>query len=189
VKVLNKSFFERDTAEVAKDLIGKILVRRFGKKLASGRIVETEAYYGEKDPASRAHGRKKFRAKWKECGKTFIYMVHGNWLLNITAHEKGKVGAVLIRALEPLKGIELMRKNRGTSEILDLTNGPGKLTQALRIDKSLNEKSVTSKQSEIFIADGIKLKISSSHRIGVKKDLRRKLRFFAVDNPFVSRKS
>ena len=116
-------------------------------------------------------------------------MVHGNWLLNITAHEKGKVGAVLIRALEPLKGIELMRKNRGTSEILDLTNGPGKLTQALRIDKSLNEKSVTSKQSEIFIADGIKLKISSSHRIGVKRDLKRKLRFFAVDNPFVSRKS
>lgn len=92
-----------------------MIIRKLDSQTLSGKIVETEAYYGENDPASRAYkGRKKFNEPmFLDAGKTFIDMVHGNWLLNIVAHPKGEVGAVLIRAIEPLSGIALMMKNRG----------------------------------------------------------------------------
>jgi len=103
---LPRSFYERDPAVVARELLGKVLIRRLASQVLSGKIVETEAYYGENDPASKAYkGRKTFNEPmFREVGRTFIYMVHGNWLLNIVAHPKGEVGAVLIRALEPLQG-------------------------------------------------------------------------------------
>ncbi len=132
VETLSRDFYERDPALVAKGLLGKKLVRRLDSKFVSGKIVETEAYYGEKDPASRAHrGMKTFNElMFKDVGKTFIYMVHGNWLLNIVAHPKDEVGAVLIRALEPIQGVEIMWKNRNVRYQRDLTSGPGKLTKA-----------------------------------------------------------
>ncbi len=192
MKVLPREFFERDPARVAKELLGKILVRKLNSKILAGKIVETEAYYGKKDPASRASsGRPKYCVKllYDEPGKILVYMVHGNWLFNIIAHEKRKVGAVLIRALEPLKGIEEMKKNRKVRKIFDLTNGPGKLTGALKIDKRFNGISVTDKNGEIVIVEGKKEKfeIAASHRIGVTKDLKRKLRFYIKGNKFVSR--
>ena len=192
MKVLPREFFERDPARVAKELLGKILVRKLNSKILAGKIVETEAYYGKKDPASRASsGRPKYCVKllYDEPGKILVYMVHGNWLFNIIAHEKRKVGAVLIRALEPLKGIEEMKKNRKVRKIFDLTNGPGKLTGALKIDKRFNGISVTDKNGEIVIVEGKKEKfeIAAFHRIGVTKDLKRKLRFYIKGNKFVSR--
>jgi DNA-3-methyladenine glycosylase len=110
-------------------------------------------------------------------------------LFNVIAHEKGKVGAVLIRAIEPLDGIEEMKKNRKKEKVYELTSGPGKLSKALRITKKLNGIFVTDKRSEVVIVDNkINFILGSSKRIGVTKDLPVELRFFVKDNPFVSRK-
>jgi len=191
MKVLPKDFYERDPALVAKELLGKILVRRLGSEVLSGKIVETEAYYGKNDPASRAYtGRKIFNElMFLDVGKAFIYMVHANWLLNIVAHLKNDVGAVLIRAIEPLEGIEIMRKNRKVEDIRNLTSGPGKLTKALAITKEQNGIDVTEISSELTIAEGKmeSFEIETSHRIGVKNDLPRELRFFIKGSKFVSK--
>ncbi|MEM3597009.1 MAG: DNA-3-methyladenine glycosylase [Candidatus Bathyarchaeia archaeon] len=191
--VLERSFYERDPALVAKELLGKKLVRRLNSNILSGRIVETEAYYGEKDPASKAYrGRKKFNElMFLNVGKAFIYMVHGNWLLNIVAHPKGDVGAVLIRALEPLNGIEIMQANRNLKSLCRLTSGPGMLTKALAITKALNGVDVTEVSGPLLVVEGGKeiFEIDSSRRIGVKLDLPQNLRFFIKGNKFVSKAS
>jgi DNA-3-methyladenine glycosylase len=191
MKVLPKSFYARDPAIVAKELLGKILVRNLNGKILSGKIVETEAYYGEKDPASRARRGKLPHCElmWEEPGTVFIYMVHNNWLFNIVTMPKGIASAVLIRALQPLKGIEVMKENRNVSDIKNLTSGPGKLTKALAITKELNGASVTNSKSEVYITEGDneKFETGKSNRIGVSKDLKKPLRFFIKNNPFVSR--
>lgn len=194
MKVLSRAFYLKDPALAAKNLIGKVLVRRLADEVLRGRMVETEAYYGENDPASRAYnGVKKFnKPMWEDAGRAFIYMVHANWLLNIVAHPENEVGAVLIRAVEPLEGIEEMKKHRKAGNIIKLTSGPGKLTRAMRITRELNRVDLTNSRSEIFICDSecesdTNLKILSSHRIGVKRDLARELRFYIEGNPFVSR--
>lgn len=190
IAVLSRKFYERDPEAVAKELLGKKLVRRLGDEVLDGIIVETEAYCGLEDPASRAyHGQKIYnKLMWSEPGKVFIYNVHNNWMFNIIAHEHERIGAVLIRAIEPKRGMEAMRKNRKVENVLKLTSGPGKLTKALKIDKGLNGIFVTSKKSEVFVADNeMNFEIESSHRIGVKKDLERKLRFLMKGNRFVSK--
>ena len=191
MKPLPRSFYSKDTALVARSLLGKVLVRRLKNRLLMGKIVETEAYFGEEDPASRAYmGRPKFCVELMKGkpGRALIYMVHNNWLLNVAAHEKGKVGAVLIRAVEPLEGIETMKENRNVDSLKDLTNGPGKLTRAFGITKVLNGADLTSNK-EIFIVKGKKEKfeVCKSHRIGVSRDLETPLRFFIKGNNFVSR--
>ncbi|HDN05635.1 MAG TPA: 3-methyladenine DNA glycosylase, partial [Candidatus Bathyarchaeota archaeon] len=107
----------------------------------------------------------------------------------IVAHLKNDVGAVLIRAIEPLEGIEIMRKNRKVEDIRNLTSGPGKLTKALAITKEQNGIDVTERSSELTIAEGKmeSFEIETSHRIGVKNDLPRELRFFVKGNKFVSK--
>lgn len=193
MKVISKGFYERDPAQVAKDLLGKVLVRKLQSNVLSGKIVETEAYYGGNDPASKAYkGRKRFNElMFLDVGKTFIYMVHGNWLLNIVAHVKGGVGAVLIRAIEPLEGVEAMLENRSVKNMRELTSGPGKLTKALAITKDLNGVDVTKKDSKLFVAEGRNetFQIGTSPRIGVKADLPQNLRFFIKGNVFVSKSS
>jgi len=187
--IVVSEFFRRNPKTVAIDLLGKILVRIIGSKTLEGIIVETEAYFGEDDPASRAyHGKKNYNKEmWEEPGKIFIYNVHNNWMFNIVSHEENKVGAVLVRALHPIKGIDEMMKNRGVKEIKELTSGPGKLTKAFKIDKYFNGKFL-SPENSIYIEDrGIKVEFQSSHRIGVRKDLKEKLRFFVVNDEFVSR--
>lgn len=189
-RVLPREFYERDPEIVARELLGKRLVRKLCGRLLEGMIVETEAYYGLNDPASRAYeGIKDYnKPMWKEPGQVFIYNVHKYWMFNIVTHESNQVGAVLIRALEPTKGIETMKKNRSVRKVFDLANGPGKLTIALEIGRRLNGTPVTSIESEIVIADNaMELEIGSSHRIGVKKDLERKLRFYVKESRFVSR--
>jgi len=189
-EVLPREFYERETETVAKELLGKRLIRESGKNFLEGIIVETEAYYGLHDPASRAyHGIKKYnKPMWNETGRTFIYNVHKYWMFNIVAHKPNQIGAVLIRAMEPTKGMEAMKKNRPVKKLFDLANGPGKLTIALKINKGLNGVLVTSCESEITIANNkMEFEIGSSHRIGVRKDLEKKLRFFIKGNKFVSR--
>ncbi len=191
-KILPKRFYNRDPEIVAKELLGKKLIRKIGHFILEGVTVETEAYYGLNDPASRAFlGKKNYnRPMWQEPGRAFIYNVHKYWMFNVIAHEPTKVGAVLVRAIEPTVGIDIMKRNRSVKNLVNLTNGPGKLTLALKIDKSINGLPVTSKGSNIIIAEGsiTPKKIRSSNRIGVKKDLERYLRFYIGDNKFISRK-
>lgn len=189
-KVLTRRFYERSPETVAKDLLGKILIRRLCGKTLKGILVETEAYYGLEDPASRAYNGLKLynESMWGDPGKSFIYNVHKYWMFNAVAHKPGSIGAILIRAVEPTEGIDIMKRNRKVNDILDLASGPGKLTQAFRIDKMFNDRPLTTIESEVCIAQNeIKCIIGSSHRIGVKKDLRKKLRFFISGNRFVSR--
>ena len=176
---------------MAKALLGKILVRRSRAGLTSGKIVEVEAYYGRGDPASRASRRmtRLNEIMWGRGGFTFIYMVHARWLFNVTTERIGIPGAVLVRALEPLEGLELMKRRRRVASELELTSGPGKLTQAMGITREHHGLDLTDRKSELLIVGGEResLEIASSHRIGVTKDLERELRFFIRGNPFVSK--
>ena len=133
---LDRSFYERDTIDVAQSLVGCLLVSEIGGKTrrTSGIIMETEAYLGEKDPASHAFKgmTKRSQIMYGEAGKAYVYSIYGkHCLLNVVTEKVGTPGAVLIRALEPVEGSETMKKRRGTSSIANLTSGPGKLAQAL----------------------------------------------------------
>ena len=188
---LGRSFYRRDTATVAQELLGKIIIRRLEQHVLSGRIVETEAYFGDKDPASRAYrGRKNYNTPmFDDPGRLFIYMVHSWWLLNIAAHEPGEPGAVLIRSLEPIEGIPVMEDNRGVTDLYNLTSGPGKLTKALNVTKELHGLDVTEGSAELKVVDGgpEEFQTATSYRIGVTRDLPRELRFYIRGNRFVSR--
>jgi DNA-3-methyladenine glycosylase len=191
MKTLAIKFYERDSVQVAKDLLGKILLHRMNHEEISGRIVEAEAYV-ENDIASKTLRRRKVFGQLtsQDCGTTFIYMVHGNWLLNIVAHPRGSMGGVLIRAIEPIRGIETMKKDRNIGNQRNLTNGPGKLTEALAITKELNRTDVTRRHAELAIIedDASTFEIGSSHRIGVTRDLPQELRFFIKANKYVSKR-
>jgi len=188
-KRLGRDFYERCVVDVAKDLLGKLLIRRIDGQVLIGRIVEAEAYRGPDDPASHAYRGKTERNKvmFDRGGLAYIYLAYGiHRLLNVTAEPPGKPAAVLIRALEPIKGVEVMRRFRGTSDLRALTSGPGRLTEALSIDLKLNGLDLTS-SDELFIADDEfrAFKIASSPRIGVRD--KRRWRFYVEGNKFVSR--
>jgi len=188
-KRLGRDFYERWAVDVAKDLLGKLLVRRINGRVLVGRIVEVEAYRGSDDPASHAYRGKTQRNKimFDRGGLAYIYLAYGiHRLLNVTAEPPGKPAAVLIRALEPINGIEAMMRFRGTSDLRALTSGPGKLTEALKIGLELNGLDLTT-SDELFIADdGFRgFEVGSSPRIGVRD--RRKWRFYIKGNRFVSR--
>jgi DNA-3-methyladenine glycosylase len=185
---LPRRFYERNPATVARELLGKELISR-EVSVTAGTIVETEAYFGRGDPASRA-SRKKTplnEIMWGPGGLALIYMVHGYWLFNVTADKPGVPGAVLIRALKPTRGIGLMRKRRSADD-LDLTSGPGKLTRAMGITKRYHGVDLSNPRSPIVILPGSKEKfgIGTSYRVGVKEDLKQKLRFFVKRCPYVS---
>lgn len=187
-QVLPLNFFERDAKKVAKDLLGKLLVRKLGNNYIIGKIVETEAYYGPEDPASRAKkGKKEYNTPmWFPGGHIFIYMVHANWMLNFTT-DYDEAQAVLIRAVEPIAGIYLMRKRRRRKNIRELCSGPGKLSQSFYIHRNMNGKKIG---DELFVANSPwkGFKIKTSHRIGVTEDVEDHLRFFIYPNEFVSRR-
>ena len=186
---LLRPFFARYSPEVAQELLGCVLVRRIGGRTLSGRIVEVEAYRGSDDPASHSYRgpTKRSSIMFGEGGHAYVYFTYGNhWLLNFTAEPEGEPGAVLIRALEPLEGIERMAKNRGVSEVANLTDGPGKLTKALSIDGALNgEDTVKSRRLYVLDRDG-PVPFKASSRIGVSKGREQQWRFFVDGNPFVS---
>ena len=183
---LPRKFYSRNTKVVAKELLGKILVN--GK--CKGKIVETEAYFGKNDPASHSYGKitKRNIIMYQKPGTIYVYFTYGNhWMLNVVTEKEGVPGAVLIRALEPLKGIGLMRKRRGTKDIKNLTTGPGKLTKAFGIDKRHNGLDIT--KGNLFIENSNeKFKIIKTTRIGIPKGKEKLLRFFIKDNDFISKK-
>jgi len=190
-KILKRSFYAKNTVTVAKNLLGKFLVRKIGGRKLIGKIVEVEAYRGFDDPASHAHHGKTSR-NWLMFGKpgyAYIYFIYGNhYCLNITTEKEGFPSAVLIRALEPVKGIDLMKKFRKTSNLKNLTNGPGKLTQALKITKKLNGLDLT-KEDELYVCSGQKkenFEVVSTYRVGIKVGLDKLWRFYIKNNRFVS---
>ena len=190
--LVEHEFYFRGPETVARGLLGKLLVRRLGGEVLSGIIVETEAYYGDDDPASWASKGDNWirRVMFGEPGRTLIYMVHGHWLLNIVTMPPGMPSGVLIRALEPVSGIETMMRNRGVRDLKRLTSGPGRLTKALKIDKKLHGLPVFSPRSPIQIRHYRNVPdelVGRSGRIGVKHDLERPLRFYVKGNPYVSR--
>jgi DNA-3-methyladenine glycosylase len=194
-RILPQEFYARDPAVVAQNLLGRILVRKVGDKLLAGKIVETEAYYGAKDPASRAFSGKKTKVNegmFAPAGRVFVYMVHNNWMFNVTTGTENEPAAVLIRAVEPWREIDEMfynrkKKNKNIDRVIDLCSGPGKLSQSFLFDRALQGIDFT-KLSDAFVLDNAEnFQIESSHRIGVSHDLRRKLRFYIKGNKFVSK--
>ncbi|TLX99426.1 MAG: DNA-3-methyladenine glycosylase, partial [Thaumarchaeota archaeon] len=172
---LPRSFFEDYTPSVAKRLLGQLLVRRIGRRFLSGMLVEVEAYRGRDDPASHAFRGEtpRNRVMFGEVGKAYVYFTYGfHHCLCVKTERKGVPGAILVRALEPLEGIELMKKNRGKEELTELASGPGKLTQALKIDRRLNGEDLVLSE-RLFLARGkdAALEIRDSSRIGVDRGL------------------
>ena len=191
-RIVPKKFYYRDPAVVARELIGKLLVRDFNGRRLSCMVTETEAYYGEWDPASRARrGGDLRRVMYGEPGVALVYGIHRQWLLNIVAHEEGSGGAVLIRSCMPVEGADLMMKLRGACRQVDLTRGPGRLTRALCIDKSFHKKPVYKRDAGLWVEyyeSWRKFSIARSHRIGVSEDLEKPLRFYVRDSKYVTRR-
>lgn len=195
---LNREFYTRNLLIVAKDLLGKILVKKINGKVISGRIVEVEAYHGDYDQASHAFNGKTKRNEvmFNEGGYLYVYFTYGaHFCANVVVGKKGKGIAVLIRAVEPMMGIDIMSKNRfgkvklNDKEKFNLTNGPGKLCQAFGIDRHNNGTDLTGK--EVFILNQPKLKskeIAKGKRIGITRSVDLPWRFFIKGNPYVSRK-
>jgi len=197
VSCQNSSFYQRPTEAVAKDLVGKKLVRtiRNNKKhfRLAGIIVETEAYGYSDDLASHAYVGPTDRNKvmFGNVGRAYVYFTYGNhFCLNVSARRsKAEAGAVLIRGIEPVEGVELMRQFRPVDDIFSLTSGPGKLTQALNITSSLNGTDMTNPESEIYIESGKRPKgIVTTPRIGITRAMDKEWRFVDPSSPFISRK-
>ncbi|HEV3432948.1 MAG TPA: DNA-3-methyladenine glycosylase [Nitrososphaera sp.] len=194
----SRSFYERPTEIVAKDLLGKKLVRTITnnkkqKLRLAGIIVETEAYGYSDDLASHAHNGPTGRNKvmFGDVGRAYVYFTYGNhFCLNVTARRSRiEAGAVLIRGIEPVEGVELMRKFRPIENALSLTSGPGKLTQALNITSALNGIDMTNSESEIYIEWGKGPKhIVTTPRIGITRAVDKEWRFIDPSSPFISRK-
>lgn len=194
---LPPSFYNRDTLDVARDLLGCLLVRRLNGQLMAGRIVETEAYRGAEDSACHAHRRKTPRteAMFGPPGHAYIYLVYGmHWLLNVVTQPAGNPCAVLIRAVEPVIGEPTMRHARSVPG-RNLSNGPGKLTRALCIDKALYGHNMTQASD---LADGLWIAsgqppsaIASGPRVGIDyaqpADRDAPWRLWIAHNPWVSK--
>jgi DNA-3-methyladenine glycosylase len=198
--ILSRAFFARQSTLVAKDLIGKILVRRFNDgKVLRGIVVETEAYGGMKDPASHAFRGMTPRNEvmFGKAGFSYVYFTYGfHHCLNVVTGKEGNAQAVLIRALQPTSGLDVMQKLRGGHTVLrDLTNGPGKICQALAIERSLSKLDLTKRDSPIFFEEDSSeqiekpRKIASSARIGIKAGIEKRWRFFDASSIYVSHRS
>ncbi|MGA7160145.1 MAG: DNA-3-methyladenine glycosylase [Bacteroidota bacterium] len=195
MKKLSRSFYTRSSLLVAQDLLGKTLVRRIGKRALTGKIVEVEAYRGAKDPASHAYRGKTKRNEvmFGEGGFLYVYFTYGmHFCANVVTGDKDVGEAVLIRAVEPLEGIETMGRNRGFAKNsmngVNLTNGPAKLCQAFGIRRNDNATDLLG--DKIFLLDGksiSKSELGVSTRIGISRGKEKRWRFFVKGNRWVSR--
>jgi len=189
---LGRPFFSRYTPDVARDLLGCVLVREIDGKALTGRIVEVEAYRGSDDPASHSYrGMTKRNAlMFGDPGHAYVYFSYGNhWCLNLTTEGRGSPGAVLLRALEPIEGIREMEKRRGTTEARNLTSGPGKLTKALGIDGSMNGEDVVTSRRLYVLEGEVPTDVATSSRIGIRVGLQHRWRYFLKGHPNVSRRN
>jgi DNA-3-methyladenine glycosylase len=188
-KVLPRDFYDRDVISVAQELLGKRLVREIGSWRLVGRIVEVEAYLADGDPANHAFRGKTGRnaSMFGPPGHAYVYPIHSRHCLNAVTEPAGVASAVLIRAIEPIEGIERMQQNRGSSAVRDLARGPGRLCQALGIDRTLDGWDLTI-AAKLWIDDAPNVAIHAiaSRRIGVSSGADLLLRYYLPDCPFVS---
>lgn len=192
-KVLPASFYDRDTERVSRELLGCVLECATAEGETSGIIVETEAYIGEQDPACHAAAGRTGRTEplYGRPGIAYVYFIYGMyWCVNAVTRAEGLPSAVLIRAVEPRKGIELMRARRGPARSdRELTNGPGKLCIALGIGREHNGASL--QRGPLVIREGERVADSDvvvGSRIGIKKAADWPLRWYIRNNEFVSRR-
>jgi DNA-3-methyladenine glycosylase len=208
IRPLDRTFFSRDPRRVARELLGKVLVRREDvrqedRARLTARIVEVEAYLGEKDLAAHAAAGRTARTSvlFGPPGHAYVYFIYGNhYCLNVTCEPEGRAGCVLFRALEPLSGMEKMAQARGVvvhgpKDLVKLTSGPGRLCEAFAITRARdNACDLTSEASSLFIGeligeDGYRARgIRTTPRIGITKAVDKPLRYLLEGNAFVSRK-
>ena len=201
-KLLRRAFFNRDPRIVSRELLGKLIVRRDGRKQIAGRIVEVEAYLGAGDLAAHAAAGHTARnaVLWGPPGHAYVYFIYGvHYCLNISCLPAGQAGCILIRALEPVSGIPKMAKARELAD-LDLTSmrdlrklasGPGKLCEALGITRPRdNAKDMLSPKSDLRVmSDGFHVEeVAVTQRIGITRSAELPLRYVIAGNTFVSRK-
>jgi DNA-3-methyladenine glycosylase len=191
--LVSRALFLDPPDVVARKLLGKLLVRA-GEPMV-GRIVEVEAYFGESDPAAHSFAGKTARnaVLFGPPGRAYVYFVYGmHFCLNVSCEPEGRAGCVLLRALEPLSGLEAMAVSRGLAArkaLTSLTSGPGRLCQAFGITRERdNGADLTAPESDLQIQDDgfVAGKVLVTPRIGITKDAERAARFLLADNPFVS---
>jgi DNA-3-methyladenine glycosylase len=198
---LSRGFYDRDPRRVSRALLGKVLVRKEGRKLLAARIVEVEAYLGKKDPAAHSFAGKTLRnaVLFGPPGYAYVYFIYGNhYCLNVSCLPDGVAGGILFRAAEPMLGIEEMARSRGISfdstrnsvrDLQKLASGPGRLAEAFGITRDRdNGKDLASASSGLFIADdGYTVRrILTTPRIGITKAAALPLRYVIAGNVFVS---
>lgn len=197
---LRREFFARDAVTVARELLGKLLIRREGRKLLAGRIVEDEAYLGAVDPAAHAYNGRTPRnaVLFGPPGHAYVYFIYGNhYCTNVSCMPAGDAGGVLLRALEPVFGLAAMAAARGlelpsqprVSQLRLISSGPGRMSEALGITRDRdNGKDLTDRQSDLWLADdGYSVeRIMTTTRVGIKKAVNEPLRFVIAGNSFVS---
>jgi DNA-3-methyladenine glycosylase len=188
---LPRSFFGRPTLQVARSLLGRLLVRETARGPLVARIVETEAYIGEDDPASHAAPGPTARnaVMYGPPGFAYVYFIYGvHHCLNVVTEREGFPAAVLIRAAEPLEGLEGMRRNRGVERADQLASGPGKLAQAFGLTRAHSGVDLT--RGTLVLARGAapRERIAASTRIGIRKAVELPWRFYLEGNPHVSRR-
>ena len=188
-RLLDRAEMPVDTVQLARFLIGKMLVRLLNDGLAGGRIVETEAY-GIGDPAGHAYRgmTPRNRALFLERGHAYVYLAYGSsFMLNVSSETSGVGAGVLIRAIEPTHGIAIMQRHRGTKRVRDLARGPGRLSAALGIDRRLDGIDLCRAGPLWLGSDGhASGELGQSKRIGITHAADRLLRFYVRDNCFVS---
>lgn len=190
IRRLRRSELPADTVDLARYLIGKAVVHDSPRGRLCGRIVETEAYpvgdaAGHAFPGLRAANRSLFL----ERGHAYVRFTYGScWIFNVSSETSGVGAGVLIRALEPIEGIEEMKRLRGVSRLVDLARGPGRLSQALGIDKRFDGLDLCDRTSAIWLGDSVRPAgpIGVSTRIGLSRETHRNLRFYERGSPYVS---
>jgi DNA-3-methyladenine glycosylase len=199
-QVLPRDFFDRDPETVGRELLGKLLIRREGRTLLAGRIVEDEAYLGVEDPAAHAYTGRTPRnfVLFGPAGHAYVYFIYGNhYCFNVSCMPEGNGGGVLLRAMEPVFGLEAMARARGIdlmaaprpSQLRLISSGPGRMSQALGITRPRdNDKDLTAPASDLWFAhDGYRPElIAATPRVGIRKAVEELLRFVIAGNPFVS---
>ena len=192
VQRLSRASLPSDTAELARYLIGKTIVRKIGRNRLSGRIVETEAY-PPGDRSGHAYRGRTARTQtlFLERGFAYVYFIYGtSYMLNVSSEEHGVGAGVLLRAIEPLEGIKLMKRFRKTDKLRDLARGPGRLAAALQIDKRLDGVDLCA-DGPLWLGTAVReiVRIGTTVRVGITREVHRPLRFFEASSPFVSRPS
>lgn len=201
MKKLDRDFYDRDTLLVAKDLLGKILVHEVNGERLAGKIIETEAYKGTIDKAAHSYGGRRterVEVMYGPAGFAYVFIIYGmHYCFNVVTEEEGKPEAVLVRALEPVEGFETIALNRfkksykelTKTQIKNLTNGPGKLCNALSINKSQNKEDLLKDKLYIEEGNGEKFTIKAAKRVGIDYAEEAKdfpWRFYIKDNIYVS---